>query len=271
MITGNAPRRKRMKGLEPSTFAMARRRSSQLSYIRRSPSIAEPAHGTITSARPSPALRRRYSMRAIDDILERLDLDHSAHGRRSGRAHADHRRAARPRPAAATPPAPTPPSRARRTPSRAGGTSRRRAAASSCGCSARSCGARRRRSARSSRSRRARSPQEGLGEVQEMIDICDLAVGSPPALRAHDRVRAPLGIACWETWHPLGPVAAVTAFNSPGRRVPSLETPRSRAVRRSRGLEKPSERHAATALACQSLFLRAAAAFGDAPEGLRRS
>ena len=44
---------KRMKGLEPSTFAMARRRSSQLSYIRRSPSIAEARMAR--SGRPAPA------------------------------------------------------------------------------------------------------------------------------------------------------------------------------------------------------------------------
>jgi aldehyde dehydrogenase (NAD+) len=56
---------------------------------------------------------------------------------------------------------------------------------------------------------------EGLGEVQEMIDICDFAVGLSrqlygkvmPSERPRHRM--------YEQWHPLGPVAVVTAFNFP--------------------------------------------------------
>jgi aldehyde dehydrogenase (NAD+) len=56
---------------------------------------------------------------------------------------------------------------------------------------------------------------EGLGEVQEMIDICDHAVGlsrqlsgiTMPSERARHRM--------FEQWHPLGPVAVITAFNFP--------------------------------------------------------
>ncbi len=56
---------------------------------------------------------------------------------------------------------------------------------------------------------------EGLGEVQEMIDICDFAVGLSRQLygltmhseRPHHRM--------YEQWHPLGPVGVVTAFNFP--------------------------------------------------------
>ncbi|MFT3771964.1 MAG: aldehyde dehydrogenase family protein [Minicystis sp.] len=56
---------------------------------------------------------------------------------------------------------------------------------------------------------------EGLGEVQEMIDICDFAVGLGRQLHgltiASERPRHRM----MEQWHPLGPVAVVTAFNFP--------------------------------------------------------
>src|SRR3954449_3092446 len=56
---------------------------------------------------------------------------------------------------------------------------------------------------------------EGLGEVQEMIDICDFAVGLSRQLHgvtiASERARHRL----MEQWHPLGPVGIVTAFNFP--------------------------------------------------------
>ncbi|MGE5047200.1 MAG: aldehyde dehydrogenase family protein, partial [Deltaproteobacteria bacterium] len=56
---------------------------------------------------------------------------------------------------------------------------------------------------------------EGLGEVQEMIDICDFAVGLSRQLHglviASERPRHRL----MEQWHPLGPVGIVTAFNFP--------------------------------------------------------
>ena len=57
---------------------------------------------------------------------------------------------------------------------------------------------------------------EGEGEVQEMIDMCDFAVGSvAAALRPDDRQRAAAAPACIEQWHPLGPVGVITAFNFP--------------------------------------------------------
>lgn len=60
-----------------------------------------------------------------------------------------------------------------------------------------------------------KSYQEGLGEVQEMIDICDFAVGLSRQLhgltmhseRPHHRM--------YEQWHPVGPVGIITAFNFP--------------------------------------------------------
>jgi aldehyde dehydrogenase (NAD+) len=56
---------------------------------------------------------------------------------------------------------------------------------------------------------------EGLGEVQEMIDICDFAVGLSRqlyGLTMHSE--RPLH-RMYEQWHPLGPVGVVTAFNFP--------------------------------------------------------
>ena len=56
---------------------------------------------------------------------------------------------------------------------------------------------------------------EGIGEVQEMIDICDFAVGLSRQLygltMASERPRHRM----YEQWHPLGPVGVITAFNFP--------------------------------------------------------
>ena len=62
-------------------------------------------------------------------------------------------------------------------PSSSGATCRRRAAASSCGCSARSCAREKDALGALVTLETGKIAQEGLGEVQEMIDICDLAVG----------------------------------------------------------------------------------------------
>src|SRR5260221_952158 len=57
--------------------------------------------------------------------------------------------------------------------------------------------------------------QEGLGEVQEMIDICDFAVGLSRQLYGLTIASERPGHRMQETWHPLGPVAILTAFNFP--------------------------------------------------------
>ena len=57
--------------------------------------------------------------------------------------------------------------------------------------------------------------QEGLGEVQEMIDICDFAVGLSRQLYGKSIASERPGHRLTETWHPLGPVAVVSAFNFP--------------------------------------------------------
>jgi aldehyde dehydrogenase (NAD+) len=56
---------------------------------------------------------------------------------------------------------------------------------------------------------------EGLGEVQEMIDICDFAVGLSRQLHGLVIASERPGHRMIEQWHPLGPVAVVTAFNFP--------------------------------------------------------
>ena len=118
--------------------------------------------------------------------------------------------------------------------------------------------ARRRRSARSSRSRPGKIAQEGLGEVQEMIDICDLAVGLSRQLFGRTIASERPGHRMLETWHPLGPVAVISAFNFPVA-VWSWNAALA-LVCGDPVVWKPSERTPLTALACQALFRRAAAA-----------
>ncbi|MDX6535122.1 MAG: aldehyde dehydrogenase [Gaiellales bacterium] len=108
--------------------------------------------------------------------------------------------------------------------------------------------------------------QEGLGEVQEMIDICDFAVGLSRQLYGLTIASERPGHRMMETWHPLGPVGVITAFNFP---VAVWSWNAALAfVAGDPVLWKPSSRTPLTALACQSLFARAAERFGDAPEGL---
>ena len=56
---------------------------------------------------------------------------------------------------------------------------------------------------------------EGLGEVQEMIDICDFAVGLSRQIYGLTIASERPGHRMMETWHPLGPCAVITAFNFP--------------------------------------------------------
>lgn len=57
--------------------------------------------------------------------------------------------------------------------------------------------------------------QEGEGEVQEMIDICDFAVGLSRQLYGLTMASERPGHRMYEQWHPLGPVGVITAFNFP--------------------------------------------------------
>jgi len=56
---------------------------------------------------------------------------------------------------------------------------------------------------------------EGLGEVQEMIDICDFAVGLSRQLYGLTIATERPGHRMMETWHPLGVVGIISAFNFP--------------------------------------------------------
>ncbi len=108
--------------------------------------------------------------------------------------------------------------------------------------------------------------QEGLGEVQEMIDICDFAVGLSRQLYGLTIASERPGHRMMETWHPLGPVGVISAFNFP---VAVWAWNAALAlVCGDSVLWKPSEKTPLTALATQKLFERAVARFGDAPQGL---
>jgi aldehyde dehydrogenase (NAD+) len=109
--------------------------------------------------------------------------------------------------------------------------------------------------------------QEGLGEVQEMIDICDFAVGLSRQLHGLTIVSERPGHRMSETWHPAGTVGVISAFNFPVA-VWSWNTALALVCGDS-VIWKPSEKSPVTALACQALLDRTIARFCDAPpEGL---
>lgn len=108
--------------------------------------------------------------------------------------------------------------------------------------------------------------QEGLGEVQEMIDICDFAVGLSRQLYGLTIASERPGHRMMETWHPLGPVAVITAFNFPVA-VWAWNTALA-LVCGDTVVWKPSEKTPLTALACAALLRRAAQGMDDVPETL---
>ena len=108
--------------------------------------------------------------------------------------------------------------------------------------------------------------QEGLGEVQEMIDICDFAVGLSRQLYGLTIASERPGHHMRESWHPLGVVGVISAFNFPVA-VWAWNTTLA-LVAGNAVVWKPSEKTPLTALACQALFEKALKAFGDAPAGL---
>ena len=107
---------------------------------------------------------------------------------------------------------------------------------------------------------------EGLGEVQEMIDICDFAVGLSRQLYGLTIATERAEHRMMETWHPLGVVGVISAFNFPVA-VWSWNAALA-LVCGDAVVWKPSEKTPLTALAVQALFDRAAARFGGAPAGL---
>jgi aldehyde dehydrogenase (NAD+) len=109
--------------------------------------------------------------------------------------------------------------------------------------------------------------QEGLGEVQEMIDICDFAVGLSRQLYGLTIASERPGHRMMEAWHPVGVVGVISAFNFP---VAVWAWNAALAfVCGDSVVWKPSEKTPLTAIAAHALFQRALARFGsDAPEGL---
>ncbi|MGH6879865.1 MAG: L-piperidine-6-carboxylate dehydrogenase [Hypericibacter sp.] len=108
--------------------------------------------------------------------------------------------------------------------------------------------------------------QEGLGEVQEMIDICDFAVGLSRQLYGLTIASERPGHAMRETWHPMGVCGVITAFNFPV--APWAWNAALALVCGDPVIWKPSEKTPLSALATTKIFERALAKFGDAPKGL---
>ncbi|HEY1978014.1 MAG TPA: aldehyde dehydrogenase family protein [Candidatus Baltobacteraceae bacterium] len=108
---------------------------------------------------------------------------------------------------------------------------------------------------------------ESLGEVQEMIDICDFAVGLSRQLYGRTIASERADHALRELWHPLGVVAVITAFNFPGA-VWAWNTALA-LICGDAVIWKPSEKAPLTALASSALLDRAGKAFG-APDGLHQ-
>ncbi|MEA3185444.1 MAG: aldehyde dehydrogenase [Ilumatobacteraceae bacterium] len=106
---------------------------------------------------------------------------------------------------------------------------------------------------------------EALGEVQEMIDICDFAVGLSRQLHGLTIASERPGHRLMEQWHPLGPTAVITAFNFPVA-VWSWNAALA-VVCGNPVIWKPSDLTPLTAIATNALFTQAAAAVG-APEHL---
>ncbi|MFI5777380.1 aldehyde dehydrogenase family protein [Nocardia sp. NPDC051570] len=105
---------------------------------------------------------------------------------------------------------------------------------------------------------------EARGEVQEMIDICEFAVGMSRQLYGYTMPSERPGHRLMETWHPLGVVGVLSAFNFPVA-VWSWNTALA-LVCGDTVVWKPSETTPLTALACHTLLRRAAAEVGADPE-----
>ena len=112
--------------------------------------------------------------------------------------------------------------------------------------------------------------QEGLGEVQEMIDICDFAVGLSRQLYGLTIASERPGHRMMEQWHPVGVVGVISAFNFP---VAVWAWNAALAFVCGDSVTwKPSEKTPLTAVATHTLFMKAVARFNltgnDAPAGL---
>ncbi|TNE28263.1 MAG: aldehyde dehydrogenase family protein, partial [Alphaproteobacteria bacterium] len=108
---------------------------------------------------------------------------------------------------------------------------------------------------------------EGLGEVQEMIDICDFSVGLSRQLYGLTIASERPGHKMQENWHPLGAIGVISAFNFPV--AVWCWNAALGFVCGDPVVWKPSEKTPLTALACEALFAKAVKQYGaDVPEGL---
>src|SRR4030095_5321108 len=108
--------------------------------------------------------------------------------------------------------------------------------------------------------------QEGYGEVQELIDICDFAVGLSRQLYGLVIASERPGHRMMESWHPLGVCGVITAFN-----FPVAVWGWNAAIALVCGdtvVWKPSEKTVLCALACQALLRQALAAFPELPKDI---
>ncbi len=110
-----------------------------------------------------------------------------------------------------------------------------------------------------------KSYQEGLGEVQEMIDICDFAVGLSRQLHGFTMHSERPNHRMYEQWHPIGIVGIISAFNFPVA-VWSWNSMLA-AVCGDVCVWKPSEKTPLSAVACQNLMARIVKE-NNLPEGL---
>ena len=107
---------------------------------------------------------------------------------------------------------------------------------------------------------------EGLGEVQEMIDICDFAVGLSRQLYGLTIASERPGHHMRELWHPLGPVGIISAFN-----FPVAVWAWNAALALVCGdpvIWKPSEKTPLSAFAAEALLQKTIVEFERAPKGL---
>ncbi|MCC3315664.1 L-piperidine-6-carboxylate dehydrogenase [Nocardia africana] len=104
---------------------------------------------------------------------------------------------------------------------------------------------------------------EARGEVQEMIDVCEFAVGLSRQLYGRTMASERPGHRLMETWHPLGVVGVISAFNFPVA-VWSWNTAIA-LVCGDTVVWKPSQTTPLTALACDALLRRAALDVGADP------
>jgi len=110
-----------------------------------------------------------------------------------------------------------------------------------------------------------KSLQEGLGEVQEMIDICDFAVGLSRQLHGLTMHSERFKHRMYEQYHPLGIVGIISAFNFPVA-VWSWNTALAW-VCGDVCIWKPSEKTPLCSIACQNIFAEVAQE-NDLPEGI---